>query len=107
MHKFVRLVVGIALAGFALYASFEQYPIQYIVVALAFAAFFILDLRQLFAKHGESELEARFGDTPDREESDQSDAAAAVRRLSDKRDSRDDDATADTRNEDEKDAPGL
>ncbi len=84
MLSIVRVLVGIALVGFAVYASFFQYPIEYIVLALLFAGLFIMNPRWFRVKHGDSEIEARFGDDEGDSEL-QSGAHDAISRLSDSR----------------------
>ena len=45
MQSIVRVLVGIALVGFAVYASFFQYPIESVVVTLLFTGLFIMNPR--------------------------------------------------------------
>ncbi len=82
MQSIVRVLVGIALVGFAVYASFFQYPIEYVVVTLLFAGLFIMNPRWFRAKHGDSEIEARF-DSADVASQLQAGAHDAISRLSD------------------------
>ena len=84
MQSIVRVLVGIALVGFAVFAAFFQYPIEYVVVPLLFAGLFIMNPRWIRAKHGDSEIEARFGE--DEQDSRlQSDAEDAIDSLRDSR----------------------
>ncbi len=89
MQLIIRLLVGVFLVGFAVYALFHQYPFEYIVISLIFAGLFIMDPRWLRAKYRDFEFEARFGQNEDNKTLPQN-REGAIKRLSDTVQNKDD-----------------
>lgn len=104
MHSTIRLLTGVTLAGYAVYASFHQYPVEHVVFPLVVAVILLKDVRWIRAKAGPINFEARFGADDVAKDSDQRQSSARERLLDwtdKKRQNR-----SDSRSNEELEAPG-
>lgn len=65
MQSNIRLLTGVVLAVYAIYASFHQYPIEHFAIAILVAVILLKDVRWIRAKAGPIDFEARFGEDDD------------------------------------------
>lgn len=92
------------MAGYAVYASFHQYPIEHVVFPLLVAVILLKDVRWIRAKAGPINFEARFAEDDVASRSDPR-YTTAQERLSDQADKAHDSRSV-SREKDEFEAPG-
>ena len=104
MQTIVRNLLAIVSVGAALFLAYHQYHIFYVAIFLLFAFGMMKDIRAIYAKSGDKELDAQFGDADDTMLISSADKLA-TRRLSRGRDSLPDDVASASEDELESPAP--